>query len=579
MPGSYGNGVTSPTYETRSPPGVEQRQQYFSPTTTSAQTHYPPPPSVPYPQQDNGYTMGDYKDYPPHERPGYVPHQASFPQSPQEDDLAYGDRHSPTASRHSSFAGAYPGQQPGQRGESNTDPAYRYRPQQDTRSNSYTYQYAPPPEKVTYTRQPQGSQQPVQYRQTPQNTHAQVQYSQTPQGQFHDQVPRTYSHNAYAQDAQIVDITPGHEKPDRTNSRSHRLSVSTQQTGGLQPQRSPGLGPRMNRLSVSGDRPDFSSLGGHGGNLPPPSPLLEAYRGTYQSISPMPLAIRSAEDDDDLSDLEPLSPGLGRRGIDPRSSKPHDKLALAAESKRGKRVVVYDAEEDAKRIARCLNHSKPDPSILISILPPLSHDQIWELRKEYKKQIKIQGKGINLPKHLKMKVPGLFGKAVYVIALGRWESEGYWANFWYQAHGSRRELLIESLMGRTNAEIRDIKDEFRDKRYGDSLNKCMEKELKMDKFRTAVLMVLEERRQEEQDVYPLEYRNRDVETLRNALTARQGGESAMLEVVVRRSDAHLREVLRSYEKVYGENFARQALKKSNNLVVSPSANPPVCSPL
>lgn len=145
----------------------------------------------------------------------------------------------------------------------------------------------------------------------------------------------------------------------------------------------------------------------------------------------------------------------------------------------------------------------------------------------------------------------------------------YWANFWYQSHGSRRELLIESLMGRTNAEIRQIKDEFKDKRYSDSLTKCMEKELKMDKFRTAVMLVLEERRQEEQDVYPPEYVHRDVDLLYRSIKAEKGGESTMLEIIVRRSDAHLREVLRTYERIHGENLARAALKKSSNLVVSP----------
>jgi hypothetical protein len=193
------------------------------------------------------------------------------------------------------------------------------------------------------------------------------------------------------------------------------------------------------------------------------------------------------------------------------------------------------------------------------------------LRKEYKKQVKIQGKGINLSKHLKLKFPpssSNFGKAAYVTSLGRWESEGYWANFWYQSGASRRELLIESLMGRSNADIRAIKDSFKDKRYGDSLTRCMEKELKMDKFRTAVLMVLEERRQEEQDFYPPEYRDRDVDVLAKSIRAREGGETAMLEIIVRRSDAHLREVLRVYQDLYGENFARAALQKSGNLVVS-----------
>lgn len=46
----------------------------------------------------------------------------------------------------------------------------------------------------------------------------------------------------------------------------------------------------------------------------------------------------------------------------------------------------------------------------------------------------------------------------------------------------------------------------------------------------------------------------------------RGGESAMLQIVITRSDAHLREVLRTFERKYHVNFARQALKKSNNLV-------------
>jgi hypothetical protein len=123
-------------------------------------------------------------------------------------------------------------------------------------------------------------------------------------------------------------------------------------------------------------------------------------------------------------------------------------------------------------------------------------------------------------------------------------------------------------MGRSNSEVRMIKEDFKDKRYSNSLTRCMEKELKMDKFRTAVLMVLEERRQEEQDVYPMEYVHRDVDLLYRSIRADRGGESGMLEIIVRRSDAHLREVLKTYEKMYGENFARVALKKSNNLVVS-----------
>jgi hypothetical protein len=565
MPGSYSNGVTAPSYEVRAPEGMADRPAYHRSQASAGASQYPPPPNVPYPQDNNEWMSGNYyADLPPHERPGYVPPQAQFPSQPREDedDLAYGDANiSPLQSRHPSYGAPYPPQpqypdRPGEIGSSNV----RYTTQavtRDSRTGSYSYKYAPQPDKITYTDKPAGVSRHSSYTQNAQQRPV-------------EQLPRTYSDGRYdprSQSATYVDIPPGANGRDRASSSSvHRLSVNSQQQPGLEPPRSPGLRPGMSRLSVgTGD-----SHMGVGGDMPPPSPLLEAYHGTYQSL-PSPLALRpGVDDDDDLSDLEPLSPSISRSSR--TNSKSGSKLERDVErsSKDKKKVTLYnaEAEEEAKKIAKALNHSKPDSYPIIDILPRLSHDQIWELRKEYKKQVKIQGKGINLPKHLKLKLNGNFGKVAYVTALGRWESEGYWANFWYQSHGSRRELLIESLMGRTNLEIRNIKDEFKDKRYSDSLTRCMEKELKMDKFRTAVLMALEERRQEENDVLPVEYQFHDVNKLHQALTARQGGESAILEIVVRRSDAHLREVLSVYEKQYGENFARAALRKSNNLVVS-----------
>jgi hypothetical protein len=334
----------------------------------------------------------------------------------------------------------------------------------------------------------------------------------------------------------------------------------------------------MERLSVSGHRPDV------GGFLPPPSPLLEAYRGTYQSISPMPLAIRP-DDDLDYEDLPPLSPGL-HRTRSTGSTRLDKDLARRDRASSGvsfsssggkKKVKVYDPEHDAKVIAGALSHSlgKIDADALCDTLPHLSHDQILAVQKEYKKQVTVQGKGVNLSKHINVKLTGNFKKAAYVTALGKYASEGYWANFFYQSHGSRRELLIEALMGRSNAEVEAIIEGFKDGKYSDDLKNCMKQELKMDKFRTAVLMTLEARRQAENDVYPIEYLHRDVDTLYHAIHAERGGESTILEIVVRRSDTHLREVLRVYERTFNSNFAREALNRSNNLVVSiPNIFPP-----
>ena len=265
--------------------------------------------------------------------------------------------------------------------------------------------------------------------------------------------------------------------------------------------------------------------------------------------------------DEGLSDIEPLEADYDTD--DSRHKRPK-KSALKKKS-----VQMYDPEIDAKAIAAELKHTKPDAGPFIKILPALTDDHILALRAEYKKHFKAQGKGINVAKHIKMKVTGNFGKVAYATALGRWESEAHWANTWYQSGSSRRELLIESLMGRTNVEIRNIKAAFSDKRYNDSLEKCMQTELKKDKFRHAVLLALEERRMDEGERVSRSRVLEDVADLYKALVAKEGGETAMINVIVIRSDAHLREVLREFEAKYKRNFAREMIQKSRNLVVRP----------
>ncbi|KAK4989467.1 hypothetical protein LTR50_003210 [Elasticomyces elasticus] len=609
-PDKFHAPVTSPQYEVRTP--SQFAGSFANYTATSVphpaglqyQPHSQAPQSRP-PQTESApgvVTMGGYTDLTPHERPDYYAQQAQLhyaqpshgqeptqpaqlgPDQPRHYSTAGLDHVTPPSMdqmRHYSV-GSVP-QVHAQLGSSNNAPNSQYRytphsmsadsvPQRPQAKIPYhsqvtqpNYQYAPQLEKITYTTKPQTFQQPQQP----------LPHAQTPRTQQQD--PLTYAQMPYPQKAMpgafppgasIIDVTPGAALAKSSQSAHRRLTVNGPQPS-LHGPPSSGSVPRPDRLSVSGARPNLQA----GAGLPPPSPLLEAYHGTYQSISPMVAPMMLPFDDlDALPSLSSLSMTKERRSA---SKSKHDKFERLDDSqhkgaidasKERKRVKLYDAQEDALALVEALSHHKINNDAIIDILPSLSHDQMMELRNEYKKHCKIQGRGINVSKHIKLKLTGNFGKVAYVTALGRWESEGYWANFWYQSHGSRRELLIESLMGRTNSEIRMIKENFKDKRYSDDLVKCMEKELKADKFKTAVLMVLREERQDESDVYPLEYRNRDVDVLAQSLRSREGGESAMLEIIVRRSDSHLRDVLKTYERMYQENFARAALKKSNNLV-------------
>ncbi|KAE8444816.1 hypothetical protein EG329_014170 [Mollisiaceae sp. DMI_Dod_QoI] len=346
---------------------------------------------------------------------------------------------------------------------------------------------------------------------------------------------------------------------DSRQSSKSKTQVLTVEPGARRRESSPNPGSRMS-LSVN--------TGHHGGAAmslaaAPGSPLLEAYHGTYQSISPMPSPLMiPSHSHTDINFVEPLSPG---------SSSEEDRFT----GKKKRTARFHDPVDEATILAKALKGEKraPDTQPLIEILPGLTHEQVLDLRVEYKRIVKTgsEKKGVNIAKHIKLRLkdedPNLM-KACYACALGKWESEAYWANFWYQGEKSRRELLIESLMGRTNREIREIKDGFNDKKYSDSLTKCMKTELKEDKFKKAVLLVLEERKMEERPGYPVDRAlvEDDVHDLHKAVRSEKGGETSMINIVVVRSDAHLREVLRLYESTYRANFAREMLKKSGNLV-------------
>lgn len=323
---------------------------------------------------------------------------------------------------------------------------------------------------------------------------------------------------------------------------------------------------RMSLLSVDAAHPPNMSL-----SHAPPSPLLESYHGTYQQSSPMP---------------SPMA--LAHPGAMEVSTLDLDDERSADEARINRRARFHHPEEIATRIAKALSgsHGPPDTNPLIQILPGLGHEEVMELRTQYKAIVKAgsQRKGVNVAKHIRSRLrdedPNLM-KACYAVALGRWEGEAYWANFWYQGDKTRRELLIEALMGRSNDEMREIKDGFRDKKYGDSLSKCMRTELKEDKFKKAVMLALSGERMEEEDEHgrPLELDMRlvdqDAEDLRRAVKSEKGGESQMISIVVLRSEAHLREVLREYSHQFKANFARDALKKSTNLVVSNARRPSI----
>ncbi|KAB8204928.1 hypothetical protein BDV34DRAFT_196567 [Aspergillus parasiticus] len=247
-----------------------------------------------------------------------------------------------------------------------------------------------------------------------------------------------------------------------------------------------------------------------------------------------------------------------------------DSLDLISSSVEGEKAEFHNSEPDAIAMAEALSHitSIDARRTIIRILPPLSSDQILDLRNEYKLHIKIDGKGVNMAKHIRQRFENsTFGMACYATALGRWGSEAYWVNRYYQLGTSRRELVIESLFGRSNAEILEIKGCLLELGPSDGLEKCMNAEIRADEFQSAILIALKGERQSPADSLDENLVQSDVLKLHQALASPEGGETTMINIIIRRSDPHLQEVLAAYVRLYHKNFVKQLIAKSQSVVV------------
>ncbi|RPA75170.1 Annexin [Ascobolus immersus RN42] len=306
--------------------------------------------------------------------------------------------------------------------------------------------------------------------------------------------------------------------------------------------------------------------------------MLAAYTGTYQSISPMPspmlgpsmysgggapsdFSLDSGADDSYhthshsysiSSSFTPPIPSIG-------SFNMSGGIQISAS------LPPYDPSKDAKKLLNALTAARPDLEALIDVLPRLSGDEVLALRQEYKRIYK----NVNIVKHIKKLIPGAVGKVMWVTALGPYESEGWWANTWYQKSITKDDILIEALMGKTLAEIREIKRGFRDAKYNHDLVVALEAELPADKFRYAILLSLDEdaRMPDDQRV-DMGAVERDVRRLYQVLEEGAPGkmETKIIDVVVKANADHLREVIRWYKHQHGKDVSKLVIRHSKNLV-------------
>ena len=319
---------------------------------------------------------------------------------------------------------------------------------------------------------------------------------------------------------------------------------------------------------------------------PPGSAMVEPHRAGHKGGKPghWPSSFSKYLDDPSISDHPPASGATIKRSSSKakKAEKANEKVerwvqlnrktgsleSITSSKPPPEPEVVYDPKHDAKALKAALSvpaNARIDAKPLITLLPYLTSEEMAALRTEYKRIARVNGQGLNLAKHILVRVPGNFAKACHSTALGQWDSEAYFIRM-YLDNPHRRELLIETLVGRTNEEIEKIKACYK-AYYGDSLDRVMKSELKADKFRMAIILALTESRLPDNATQDPELIHKDVRALRRALIDRS--EMDMLYIILMRGNTHLRDVLHVYKGIFKENFAREMIAKSRNVIVRP----------
>ena len=275
--------------------------------------------------------------------------------------------------------------------------------------------------------------------------------------------------------------------------------------------------------------------------------------------------------------ISPLEELLGNTSFDDVTSSPERQLNL-----RGVAALIAETLSGSGKVKT---------SGLIDVLPHLHHNEIMNLRTAYKSLVKVgpERKGVNVAKHIQARLKeddSRLMTASYAVALGMWESEGYWIWLSLNTNDETRvidhQVLVESLMGRSNTEVRLIKDGFRlhsnklEREHGTSLDGFLDVYLQQSDFwfKEAVQKVLSGLKMEELDHFgqpqPIDMQmvENDVDDLFEALAGARGSATTVAQIVILRSASHLREIITIYQRKYESDFLTDALEGTSHLMVS-----------
>jgi annexin A7/11 len=182
-----------------------------------------------------------------------------------------------------------------------------------------------------------------------------------------------------------------------------------------------------------------------------------------------------------------------------------------------------------------------DEAALISILTRVDPIQMAALRTQYQQRF-----GRSLLTDIEKETSGYFEMGLIAIVRGPLEQDVTLLNRAMAGAGTKEVFLNDVLLGRSNADLNAIKNEYR-RLYHKPLETVVRGELSL-KTEKLFDMVLEARRAEESaPVVPQEI-DRDVADLDRAMRGIGADQITVSNIIAHRSDAQLRAIAQSFEQ-------------------------------
>lgn len=200
----------------------------------------------------------------------------------------------------------------------------------------------------------------------------------------------------------------------------------------------------------------------------------------------------------------------------------------------------YNADFDVEILRKATKGFGTDEKVLIQVLSQKSPAHTLQLTERFEQLV-----GKSLVQVIEKETSRWFCFGLVGCAMGPLHWDVHLLHRAMQGMGTHEDLLTELLIGRSNAEMNELKYAY-EKKYHKSLQKAVQGELSM-KTERAFNMALTARRDEE--YVPVDH-NRvqaDIHTLYNSSSKRLGtDEITVCGILLSRSDNHLRAVAQGY---------------------------------